>query len=460
MTNRLLKSSLCLLLLTATKSFAQTPKEIKLLTLDPGHFHAALVQKTMYPQVNASVRVYAPEGADVNFHLGRIDSYNTRKDKPTAWKEIVYTGKDYFQKMLDEKAGNVVVIAGNNRIKAEYIEKSIASGLNVLADKPMIINASDFEQLKKTFALAAQKKVLLYDIMTERYEISTLLQREFSMLKEVFGTLQKGTPDNPAVTKESVHHFYKYVSGSVLTRPAWFMDVNQQGEGIVDVNTHLVDLIQWECFPNQVIDYQKDIKMGEARRWTTDMTLSQFKAITKLNAFPDYLKKDVVNDTILKVFANGEINYQLKGVHAKASVTWAFKAPEGGGDTHYSIMRGTKANLVIRQGAEQNYKPTLYIEPLVSNPNYEKALQNALTTIQRKFEGIDLKKNEKGWEVTIPEKYKEGHEAHFARVTEKYFEYLNQGKLPSWEVPNMIAKYYTTTQALKKALKEHQKNGK
>lgn len=460
MTNRLLKSSLCLLFLTATKSFAQTPKEIKLLTLDPGHFHAALVQKTMYPQVNASVRVYAPEGADVNFHLGRIDSYNTRKDKPTAWKEIVYTGNDYFQKMLDEKAGNVVVIAGNNRIKAEYIEKSIAAGLNVLADKPMIINASDFEQLKKTFSLAAQKKVLLYDIMTERYEISTMLQREFSMLKEVFGTLQKGTPDNPAVTKESVHHFYKYVSGSVLTRPAWFMDVNQQGEGIVDVNTHLVDLIQWECFPNQVIDYQKDIKMGEARRWTTDMTLSQFKAITKLNAFPDYLKKDVVNDTILKVFANGEINYQLKGVHAKASVTWAFKAPEGGGDTHYSIMRGTKANLVIRQGAEQNYKPTLYIEPLASNPNYEKALQNALTTIQRKFEGIDLKKNEKGWEVTIPEKYKEGHEAHFARVTEKYFEYLNQGKLPSWEVPNMIAKYYTTTQALKKALKEHQKNGK
>lgn len=460
MFNRLLQSSLCLLLLMANKGLSQTSKEIQLVTLDPGHFHAALVQKTMYPQVNTSVRVYAPEGADVTFHLGRIDSYNTRKDQPTAWKEIVYTGNDYFQKMLDEKAGNVVVLAGNNRIKAEYIEKSIASGFNVLADKPMIINANDFEQLKKTFALAAQKKVLLYDIMTERYEISTLLQREFSMLKEVFGTLEKGTPDNPAVTKESVHHFYKYVSGSVLTRPAWFMDVNQQGEGIVDVNTHLVDLIQWECFPNQVIDYQKDINMGEARRWTTDMTLSQFKAITKLNAFPDYLKKDVVNDTLLKVFANGEINYQLKGVHAKASVTWAFKAPEGGGDTHYSIMRGTKANLVIRQGAAQNYKPTLYLEPLVSNPTYEKALQNALTLIQQKFEGIDLKKNKKGWEVIIPEKYKEGHESHFARVTEKYFEYLNQGKLPVWEVPNMIAKYYTTTQALKKALKEHQKNGK
>jgi hypothetical protein len=57
----------------------------------------------------------------------------------------------------------------------------------------------------------------------------------------------------------------------------------------------------------------------------------------------------------------------------KASVTWAYKAPEGGGDTHYSIMRGTKSNLVIRQGAEQKYQPVLYIEPakmfLILNKN-------------------------------------------------------------------------------------------
>jgi hypothetical protein len=40
-----------------------------------------------------------------------------------------------------------------------------------------------------------------------------------------------------------------------------------------------------------------------------------------------------------------------------------------------------------------------------------------------------------------------GHEAHFAQVTEKYLRYLAQGKLPAWEVPNMLAKYYVTTKA-------------
>lgn len=444
--------ALALSMLFNQETSAQSPKAIKLITLDPGHFHAALVQKNMYPEVSPEVRVYAPAGADLNFHLQRIEGYNKRADNPTKWVEKVYTGADYFEKMLAEKAGNVVVIAGNNRIKTDYVQKSINAGLNVLADKPMIINGNDFDKLKKTFATAAQKKVLLYDIMTERYEISTMLQREFSMLPAAFGKLEKGTPDNPAVTKESVHHFYKYVSGSVLTRPSWFMDIAQQGEGIVDVNTHLVDLIQWECFPEQVIDYRKDIKLTSARHWTTDMTLSQFKTITKTEGFPDYLKKDVVND-VLKVYCNGEINYQLKGVHAKASVIWAYQAPEGGGDTHYSIMRGTKANLIIKQGAEQNYKPTLYIEPIRNDKVYETGLTQALATVQKKYPGVSLKKNAKGWEVEIPEKYKEGHEAHFGRVTEKYLEYLKQGKLPAWEVPNMIAKYYTTTQALKLATK-------
>lgn len=427
---------------------------IHLITLDPGHFHAALVQKTMYDGVDSVVHVYAPDGPDLQLHLDKIEGYNTRPDDPTHWKEEVYKGADFFDKMIADKAGNVVVMAGNNRLKTDYIHKTVGAGFNVLADKPMVISAAKFDELKDAFTEADKNKVMLYDIMTERYEITTMLQRAFSQQADVFGTLEKGTPDNPAVTKESVHHFYKNVSGSVLTRPAWFMDVNQQGEGIVDVTTHLVDLVQWECFPEQTIDYQNDIKLTSARRWTTDMSLDQFKAITKQDAFPDYLKKDVVDGNTLRVYSNGEINYQLRGVNAKVSVTWAYKAPEGGGDTHYSIMRGTKANLIIRQGAEQQYKPTLYIEPVAGNTSLDASLKTVLPAIQKEFPGVEVKKIAKGWEVVIPDKYKEGHEAHFGRVMQKYLQFLKEGKMPAWEVPNMIAKYYTTTQALELAKKK------
>lgn len=428
---------------------------IHLVTLDPGHFHAALVQKSMYPEVDSVVHVYAPAGDDVKMHLDKVNGYNTRKDQPTHWKEEVYTGDDYLEKMLADKAGNVVVLAGNNKKKTEYIKKSIDAGFNVLADKPMVIDQPNFDLLKQAFDDAKQKNVQLYDIMTERYEITTMLQREFSMMPEVFGELQKGTPENPAVTKESVHHFYKYVSGNVLTRPAWFMDVTQEGEGIVDVTTHLVDLIQWECFPEQAIDYTKDIKMNTAKHWTTDMRLSEFKTITNIDTFPAYLKKDVVKDSVLKVYCNGAFTYNIKGVYAKVSVIWNFKAPEGAGDMHYSIMRGTKANLIIRQGAEQQYKPVLYIEPTIKDTAFESVLNTQLQKILQAHPGVELKKIKTGWEVVIPEKYKEGHEAHFAMVTEKFLGYLKNKNMPSWEVPNMLAKYYTTTQALKMATTGH-----
>ena len=426
-------------------------ENIRLITLDPGHFHAALVQKSMYGQVDSIVHVYAPEGNEVQEHLKRIESYNSRAEEPTRWKSELYKGPDYLEKMLSEKKGNVVVISGNNKLKTEYINKSIDAGLNVFADKPMAINTESYELLKQAFASAKEKDLVLYDIMTERFEITTLLQREFSQLPEVFGTLQQGTPDDPSVTKESVHHYSKMVSGTPLIRPAWFFDVEQQGEGIVDVTTHLVDLVQWECFPGVIIN-ESDIRITGARRWKTDLTPAQFQKVTGLSSYPDYLKKDVNSKDVLGVFANGEINYQIKGINAKVSVVWNFEAPAGTGDTHFSIMKGTKANLIIRQGKEENFKPLLYIEPLnKDDQKFESDLKGALVKVQAKYPGVDVQRSGEIWTVTVPQKYHNGHEAHFGQVTEKYLEYLQNKNMPDWEVPNMITKYFVTTRALEMA---------
>ena len=226
--------------------------EVKFVTLDPGHFHAALVQKTSYPDVSEDVYVYAPGGSDLDEHLKRIDGYNTRQDNPTNWNTIIYTGPDFLDKMLSEKKGNVMVTAGNNGKKTDYIKQTLTAGINVLADKPMAIDVSGFNKLKECFEIAGQKGLLLYDIMTERFEITTMLQKEFSMIPQVYGEQQSGSVDDPGIVKESVHHFFKTVSGKPLIRPEWFFDVNQQGEGIVDVTTHLVDLVQWECFPGRI----------------------------------------------------------------------------------------------------------------------------------------------------------------------------------------------------------------
>jgi predicted dehydrogenase len=424
--------------------------EVRLITVDPGHFHAALVQKIMYDQVSKDVRLYAPEGPDYQQHLARINSYNSRAENPTSWNEIVYTGPDFFEKMISEKAGNVVVLSGNNRKKAEYISMSVNEGMNVLADKPMIITAEDFPVLEAAFATAKEKGVLLYDIMTERYEVTTILQKLLSQNNEVFGTLKKGSKDDPAVTKVSVHHFSKIVSGTPLIRPAWFFDVEQQGEGIVDVTTHLVDLVQWECFPEQILN-PSDVTIAGAKRWPTIISKEEFKGVTGLDDFPDYLTKDL-KDGNLNVFANGEIVYQLKGIFAKVSVEWKYQAPPGGGDTHYSVMHGTVCDLVIKQGADEKFLPTLYVENVkgMSMKDFSSKLSNALSSLP--YDSLSIEPVTKtSLRVNIPKKYRVTHEDHFGQVTARFLEYLKDGKLPEWEVPGMITKYYTTTSGLKMA---------
>lgn len=421
-------------------------RTIRLIQLNPGHFHAGLVQKYMYDRIDPVVDVYAPEGPDLEDFLARIEGYNSRSDEPTSWHMRVYSGPDYLEKMLVEKAGNVMVMAGNNAQKTEYIMRAVAAGLNVLADKPIVIRPDEFPLLIEAFRTADENGVLLYDIMTERYEITNILQRELSMIPAIFGELEKGSAEDPAITKESVHHLFKYVSGSPLIRPGWFFDVEQQGTGLADVGTHLVDLIQWECFPGQIIDYESDIEIIAAEGWTTDMDREQFEKVTGLSEYPEYLS-DYIDQNLLKYPCNGEMTYKIRGVHAKVSVIWNFQAPEGTGDTHYSIMRGSKCNLIIRQGREEDYRPTLYIEALGDIDDFSESLQVAVTDLfTEKYPGVEVVRLSGGtWRVEIPDQYKVGHEAHFSQVMEKYLQFLEEGEMPVWEIPNMIAKYYTTT---------------
>jgi predicted dehydrogenase len=435
------------------KQEAVAEKPVKLITLDPGHFHAALVQKKIYPDIDSAVYVYAPKGQELDAHLQLVKQYNERKDDPSNWDEKVYTGPDYAEKMIQEKKGNVVVIAGNNRLKTEYILNSVKAGFNVLADKPMIIKGDAFGTLLESFSTAEKNKVLLYDIMTERSEITNILQRELAQT-EIFGELKKGTPADPGVMMESVHYFYKYVSGNVLTRPTWFFDPAQQGEAIPDVGTHLVDLVQWECFPEQKLDYQKDIQVISARTWPTPVTLSQFKSITKKDSFPSFLKNDIRKDSILDANSNGEVVYTIRGVHAKVIARWDFQAVEGG-DTHYSILKGSKSDLVIKQGKEEGYKPALYIIPAKGTDTaaFAGALKKVFESLAAKYPGLSVEKTAKAYTVKIPESFKVGHEAHFAQVMERYLDYLKNKNMPAWEVPNMLAKYYVTTRAIELSAK-------
>jgi predicted dehydrogenase len=277
--------------------------ETRLITYDPGHFHAALVQREMYPGVSPRVHIYAPLTADLVAHLNRIVAFNQRPSQPTAWQVEVHAAPDPLQRLLAERPGNVVVFSGRNRGKIDAIQAAVAAGLNVLADKPWVLVPEDLPKLEAVLKRADEQGLIAYDIMTERFEITSMLQRELVNEPAVFGKPVSGSPDEPGVAMRSVHYLMKLVAGVPNRRPAWFFDVQQQGEGLTDVGTHLVDLVPWVLFPDQAIDHRRDLEMLAARRWPTTLSRADLQKVTGEADFPAFLA-GAIRDGQLDYFCN------------------------------------------------------------------------------------------------------------------------------------------------------------
>jgi predicted dehydrogenase len=286
--------------------------------------------------------------------------------------------------------------------------------------------------------------------MTERYEITNVLQRALVGDAGTFGVMTAGTPEEPAVSMESVHYLLKRVAGAPLRRPAWFFDVAQQGEGLSDVGTHLVDLVAWILFPDQGIDYRADVRILTGKRWPTVLTVDDFQKVTGESAFADCLRGHV-HDGRLHYYCNNAVTYLLRGIHVRLDVLWDLEAAPGAADSHLATFRGSKSRVEVRQGKEENYRPELFVVPNTSAQAEEigTALCRKVNGLQDRYPGVGVEQAGGRWRVCIPERYRVGHEAHFAEVTRQFLRYLEDPKsLPTWEKLNMLAKYYVTTQGV------------
>jgi predicted dehydrogenase len=405
------------------------------------------VQKEMYPNVAPRVDVYAPLGADLLGHLARINAFNSRPERPTAWRLEVHTGPDFFARMLAERPGNVVVISGRNRGKIERIGRSVAAGLNVLADKPWILRSEDLPALDRALADADAKGVVAYDIMTERFEVTSEIQRALVNDTAISGGIPPGSADRPSVYIESIHHLMKVVAGAPNIRPTWFFDTTEQGEGLNDIGTHLVDLVQWTLFPEQAIDYKADVKVLSAQQWHTTIAESDFKRVTGSPGFPEALRARVVNGA-LQYDCNTLVSYRVRGVHARLNVIWDWEAPPGAGDRHYAIYRGSKAAVEVRQTKADKHQAEVYVIPNQGQDltGIATAVEAHVAALQADYPGVKAERKAAEIHIVIPDRFRDGHEAHFARVTRNFLKYLKErSALPAWERPNMVAKYFVTT---------------
>jgi predicted dehydrogenase len=423
---------------------------VRLVTLAPGHFHAALIQKEMHPSIDRRVHIYAPLDGDLSAHLNRVIAFNSRPVHPTCWQVELHAGDDWMERFLRDRPGNVVVLSGKNQLKIDLIRMAVEAGMHVLADKPLIIEQNDLPELAEVVALAEKNGLALCDMMTERHEITSILQRELMDDLELFGIVEEGDPKNPGVFIESVHYLKKLVAGSPLRRPAWFFDVSEQGEALADVGTHLVDLVMWMLFTHDPIVHTRDVQVVDARRWATSLDRRQFEAITGRVDFPQELQRWLKGNK-LDCFCNNQVVYSMRGLHVRLDVLWDYEAPAGGGDTHNAVFRGTRCSVVVRQAGGK--MPELYAVP--NGPGVRDRLAKRIDSWQRAWPGIRLIPVGDEFQIFIPDIYRSGHESHFAEVTA---EFLGRVEAPEqreeWENIHLLSKYFITTTGVALARKD------
>ncbi len=427
-------------------------RDVRLITYDPGHFHAALIQKEMYAGVSPRVHVYAPLGPDLLRHLGRIAAFNARAEQPTAWELEVHTSADPLARLVAERPGNVVVLSGRNRGKIDAILAALNAGLHVLADKPWVICVKDLPRLQTALDLAEKKGLVALDIMTERHEVTSQLQREMIHDPEVFGQIDPGSEDRPSVFLESEHFLCKTVAGVPIRRPAWFFDVEQAGEGLADVGTHLVDLVPWVLFPGEGIGID-EIRMGKASRVPTMLSKADFQKVTGEVDYPAVLAPYVVSAQLL-YYCNSMVSYSVRGVHVWLNVSWSFEAGPGTGDRHLARFRGTRSQVEVRQGAAEYFLPEVYVVPrdFVDLAAVKLAVRRRAELLQDRYPGVGVEEVDDKLRLVIPDVLRVGHEAHFAQVARQFLGYLDDpATRPAWEKANMLAKYHVTTHGVRRA---------
>jgi hypothetical protein len=189
-------------------------------------------------------------------------------------------------------------------------------------------------------------------------------------------------------------------------------------------------------FPEQPLDWQREIEILAATRWPTLVSLAQFHDLTGESSWPDNLASWVRRD-MLEYFCNGRVDYQVRGIHVRLKVRWEWHA-EQGDDTHHALYRGTRSRLAVRQGAVERFRPELYVLP---DEDISAALERRIAALQASYPGIGVEVRGSGWRIPIPDALRIGHDAAFAAFASLFLaQVVDPESVPARERPNLLAK--------------------
>jgi len=409
--------------------------------LEPGHFHAALTLRTANASVHDEIFVYAEAGRELDDFLALIEAFNGRSEEPTSWRPVVWTGARPIERLIAERPGGVVVLAGRNDRKVSAMRRLHDAGFHVLADKPWLASAAGLDDLRHVLA----EGPLAVEMMTGRHEITSILVGKLARERELFGGFDVGGR-RPAIEISGVHHLEKRVNGQPLRRPPWYFDVRVQGDGLADIPTHMVDQVQRVVAAASHPGALPSPELTGARTWCTDVPLALFSRVTGQAAFlPDL--GGVVDGATLAYRSNAELTFRLGEVTATLDTRWEPTEPPGGGDRHRSLIRGTRAEIRVEQHEGTGFRRRLSVVPVSGGSGVREALAHAVASWQGEHPGLEVVESDGVCEIRVPRTLDVGHERHFPLMLREFLSMVDSGTQPRELAAATLAKYTLLAQA-------------
>jgi hypothetical protein len=217
---------------------------------------------------------------------------------------------------------------------------------------------------------------------------------------------------------ESVHHLMKTVAGAVNLRPAWFFDTEEQGEALADVATHLVDLVPWTLFPGQPIDHRTEVAVLAARRWPTVLDEAQLLRLTGERALPATLAARVRGRQARLRRERRGVLHRPRGARPR-QVLWTTRPRRGPATpTSPSCAAAGRGSRSCRGRSRSGARSCTWCP---SGPPttaaVKAALERRVAELAKARPGITVEDEGARLRVGIPDRYRVGHEPHFAEVT-------------------------------------------
>ncbi|HUK64055.1 MAG TPA: putative oxidoreductase C-terminal domain-containing protein, partial [Dongiaceae bacterium] len=361
--------------------------------------------------------------------------------RATAGRPRVHTSEDPLTHLLQDRPGDVVILAGKNDRKLARARRLHDAGLHVLADKPWLTTPATLADIRHVLSGGARTM----EMMTGRHASTSRVADRLVGDREILGDL--ATADGgPAIRLVSVHHLEKVVNGAPLRRPPWYFDVRVQGDGLADIPTHLVDQAQ-RFIATHGVAVDQDLELLAARRWSILVPRALFARVTGQADFSAELGAVVEGDA-LAYAGNAELSFRAGRVAVHLTTRWDLTEPPGGGDAHSATITGTASRVRIEQGPGTGFRRRLWVEPRGPAERLERALKRAVAAWQAEHPGLEIAPVPEGFEVRVPAGPGTMHEAQFPLVLDEFLRTLDRSPWPDARAAVTLAKYDLLARAL------------